>query len=79
LRIFFGKYWSAILPLTAIAKSQQEKIRRFREQQFWHRLQKIKAQLMPGALTGRLSCRRSETGQANRLKRNLGVALCAPH
>lgn len=34
--------WSEILPLTAIAKSQQEKIKRFREQQLEHGYKKAK-------------------------------------
>jgi len=50
--------WREILPLTAIAQSQQEKIQRFREQQLQQGYKKSKGHLhlkRPGVLTVRLS------------------------
>jgi hypothetical protein len=57
-------------PWTAIAKSQDEKIRRFREQQLQQGYKKNQRasplDARSGALTGRLASRYSATGQTNR-------------
>jgi len=51
--------WAEILPLTAIAKSQHKKIRRFQEQQFeqGYKNQRVfPSDVMSGALTARFAC-----------------------